>query len=246
MSHNVIRVIKLNRKAILLFTMVLALALGIVKSYSVYAENKHIAALSWTVAGKVIVIDPGHGGIDPGAKGKNGGGEKDITLEVSKRLADLFMQAGAKVVLTRENDMDLSDPGAGSLLAKKRQDLSRRVAMANERNADLLLSIHVNSFVSDPGQRGAQTFSQPGSAESKAISEAIQAEITDNLQNTKRKAKEVDYFATRIAKVPAVIVEIGFVTNPYEEAAMLDPEYQGKMAWTIYSGVVKYYAQKIS
>ena len=246
MAQNVIKVIKLNRKVILLFTMALFLAVVIVKSYNVYADNKYIAALSWTVAGKVIVIDPGHGGIDPGAKGKNGGVEKDITLEVSKRLADLFVQAGAKVVLTRQNDSDLSDPGAGSLLARKRQDLSRRVAMANERNADLFLSIHVNSFVSDPGQWGAQTFSQPGSVESKAISEAVQAELSAFLQNTKRKAKEVDYYATRIAKVPAVLVEIGFVTNPKEEAAMLDSDYQGKMAWVIYSGVVKYYAQKVS
>ena len=246
MSYNVIKAVRLNRKVILLFTLALILIVVITKSYSVYAESKYIAALSWTVAGKVIVIDPGHGGIDPGAKGKNGGVEKDITLEVSKRLADLFVQAGAKVVLTRQNDTDLSDPGAGSLLARKRQDLSRRVAMANERNADLFLSIHVNSFISDPRQKGAQTFSQPGSAESKKISEAVQAELSAFLKNTKRKAKEVDYFATRIAKVPAVLVEIGFVSNPQEEAAMLNPDYQGKIAWVIYSGVVKYYAQKAS
>jgi N-acetylmuramoyl-L-alanine amidase len=245
-AKNIIRVFRFKRKNIFLFTVGIVLAAVIINLYNIYAENRYIAALSWTVAGRIIVIDPGHGGIDPGAKGKNGGVEKEITLEVSKRLADLFTQAGAKVILTRQNDTDLSDPGSGSLLARKRQDLTRRVAMANERNADLFLSIHVNSFVSDPGQKGAQTFTQPGSVESKEISEAIQAELSSFLHNSKRKAKEVDYFTTRIARVPAVIVEIGFVSNPQEESAMVKPDYQSKIAWTIYSGVVKYYAQKAS
>ncbi|WP_066638023.1 N-acetylmuramoyl-L-alanine amidase [Desulfolucanica intricata] len=244
MSHIFIKTLKLKKRMVFFLGVATLLLAVSIKTYSSYEHNKYIATLSWSVADKVIVIDPGHGGIDPGAVGKNGGVEKDITLSVSKRLANLFGQAGAAVILTRETDMDLSDPNGGSLISRKRQDLSRRVALANERNADLFLSIHVNSFISDPGQHGAQTFSQPGAKESKMISEAIQAEIINSLKNTKRKAKEVDYYTTRKSKVPAVLVEIGFITNPKEEKLMMDAAYQSKLAWCIYSGVVKYYANK--
>ncbi len=205
-------------------------------------ENRKVAALSWSVANRVIVVDPGHGGIDPGSKGPSGVIEKDVTLEVSRKLAIILSQAGAMVLLTRETDVDLSDPGGGRLITRKRQDLARRVALANDRNADAFISIHVNSFKSGPREHGAQTFYQPGSREGEKLAQCIQAELVRQLKNTRRKAKEVDYYTTRHAKMPAVIVEIGFISNPKEEKLMCDPGYQGKVAFAIYSGIVKYFA----
>lgn len=207
-----------------------------------HLENRRVAALSWSLANKVIVVDPGHGGIDPGSKGPTGAVEEDITLEVARKLATVLSQAGAIVLMTRESDMDLSEEG-GSLLTRKRQDLAKRVALANEHAADAFVSVHVNSFKSGPSEHGAQTFYQPGSEEGKKLATSIQSELIRLLKNTKRKAKAVDYYTTRNAKMPAVIVEIGFISNAKEEKLMGDVDYQGKLAYVIYSGTVKYFAE---
>lgn len=199
-----------------------------------------IAALSAALAGRIIVIDPGHGGKDTGCRSAAGTYEKDIALEISKKLAAMLGQAGAAVILTRECDMWLADPDAPH---KKRSDLGNRVDIANRNNADVFLSIHVNSYIYDRSERGAQTFSQPGSEESGILSRYIQNEMSRVLRNTDRKPKQVDYFI-RHARVPAVIVETGFLSNPAEEKLLLDPAYQGKVAFAIYCGLVKYFAGK--
>lgn len=200
-------------------------------------DRRSIEALSTALAGKVIVIDPGHGGKDSGSRSSSGTLEKDITLEVSKRLAAMLGQAGASVLLTRDCDMWLADPDAPH---KKRSDLTKRVDLANNNKADAFVSIHVNSFVYDQGQRGAQTFSQPGVEDSKLLSQCVQEELATML-GTKRKPKEIDYFI-RHSKVPAIIVEIGFLSNPSEEKLLLDSAYQSKVAFAIYGGLVKFFS----
>jgi len=223
------------------YTVVLAcLIYGCWVSISAEIERRSIKTLSVALAGKVIVIDPGHGGKDSGSRSSGGTQEKDITLEVSKRLATILGQAGAAVLLTRECDMWLADPEAPH---KKRSDLTKRVDIANNNNADAFISIHVNSFVFDRGQRGAQTFSQPGSEKSKKLSQLIQTDLSETLGNTIRQPKEVDYFIRR-SKAPAVIVEIGFLSNPSEEKLLLSSTYQSKVAVAIYSGLVRYFAER--
>jgi len=228
-----------------LFILALIIVIGYTTVCAIYdnLENRRVAALSWSVANKVIVIDPGHGGIDPGSKGANGVIEEDLTLEVSRKLATVLGQAGAIVFMTRESDMDLSNADGGSLITRKRQDLSRRVALANEHKADAFISMHVNSFKSGPKEHGAQTFYQPGSEEGQKLATSIQSELVRLLRNTGRQAKAVDYYTTRNAKMPAVIVEIGFISNPKEEKLMCDVDYQGKLAYVIYSGMVKYFSE---
>lgn len=203
-------------------------------------NRNSVSALSTVMAGRMIVIDPGHGGKDAGSRSANGTLEKDITLEVSKRLAAILGQAGAVVILTRESDMWLADPDAPH---KKRSDLTKRVEIANQNNADVFISIHVNSYIASRSQRGAQTFSQPGADESGIVSRFIQNELIRVLRNTNRKPKEIDFFI-RHAKVPAVIVEIGFLSNNAEEKLLLDSSYQSKVAFAIYSGLVRYFAEK--
>jgi len=202
-----------------------------------------IKAMSWSVANRVVVIDPGHGGIDPGAVGKSGTLEKDINLEVSKKLQVFLSQAGAAVVMTRESDVDLADPDTKGILAKKRQDLSRRVALAHKHKADIYLSIHVNSFPSTRWS-GAQTFYQKGQPEGKRLAEAIQTELVRIMKNTKRVAKGMDFYTNRETKMASATVEIGFMSNPREEALMKKEEYQAKLAYAIYAGVVKYFAEQ--
>jgi N-acetylmuramoyl-L-alanine amidase len=201
-----------------------------------------VEATSWKVANRVVVIDPGHGGIDPGAIGSGGTIEKEVVLEIAKKLKTLLSQAGAVVVMTRETDKDLSDPG-GRPSARKRQDLTRRVELAHRHKADLYLGIHVNSIPS-PRWRGAQTFYQRGQEDAKKLAECIQQELRSVLKNTEREVKGEDFFTNRQTKMTSVIVEVGFVSNPAEEKLLNDPAYQQKVAWAIYAGVAKYLAGK--
>lgn len=196
--------------------------------------------LSWSVAGKVIVIDPGHGGVDPGAVGPNKVLEKDINLAIAKRLKEYIAQGGGTAVMIREEDVDLSSPGTSGLLAKKREDLANRLAKAEETKADLYISIHSNSY---PGKNltGAQTFYHSKSDEGRRLAQSIQAELVAEFPENKRVAKaNQDFFVLKKNNVPAVTVEVGFISNPAEEVKLQDPNYQTKTAWAIYRGLSKF------
>lgn len=235
-----IRALKLSKKiTVLLLALVVLL---FITYFTVSGEEKiyEVESISWKVANRVIVIDPGHGGIDPGAIGRGGTIEKEIVLEISKKLKQLLSQAGAVVVMTRETDTDLSDPG-GSVAARKRQDLTRRVELANKHKADIYLSIHVNSIPS-ARWRGAQTFYQRGQEDAKELAEKIQQELRRVLKNTDRLAKGEDFFTNRQTKMTSVTVEVGFVSNSAEEKLLNDQAYQRKIAWAVYSGLAKYLA----
>ncbi len=235
-----IRTFKLKKGFLsaVLVSLVLLIALN-----SVFTLSRGSPVTSWAVTSRLIVIDPGHGGIDPGAVGYNGVKEKDIVLQVGKRLKSLLNQAGAMVLMTRESDIDLGTPGSGRLLTRKRADLSQRVKLANDNKADLYLSIHVNAIPSSRW-RGAQTFYQRNRAESKKLAHAIQSELVRILGNTNRVAKSEDFYTTRNTNMTSVIIEIGFISNPAEAKLLTDPAYQRKLAYAIYSGLVKYYTRE--
>lgn len=242
MSPVIVKAFRVKKRYLVALVALVFLSFFLTKAKYDKTGQKAVTVMSQSLASRVIVVDPGHGGIDPGVVGKSGALEKDITLEVGRRLAANLGQAGAMVLMTRDTDTDLSDPGTIGVAAKKREDLKRRVALANDNEADLYISIHVNSFPS-PSRRGAQTFVQPGSVESKKASQFIQLELSRLLKNTDREPAEVDFYITRNTSMPTVIVEIGFMTNETEEKLLQDPAYQGKVAWAIYAGVVKYFAQ---
>lgn len=242
MSRIILKVFKPDK------LLIVALLLTVVACYQLYnaatthLEARYINTMSWVLAGKIIVVDPGHGGKDPGAIGSSGTREKEIALAVAVRLAALLDHAGATVMLTRDTDEDLSSSDTGF---RKKEDMSKRVALANDNDADIFIGIHVNSF-GGRREHGAQTFSQPGREESWLLNQCIQAELVRVLKNTNRVSKTGDYFVTREVNMPAVIVEIGFISNPAEERLMLDPLYQDKVAWAIYSGLVKYMSGQTS
>ncbi len=190
--------------------------------------------LSYGLANKIIVVDAGHGGPDPGAvRGKYV--EKDITLQVSKKLGDYLSQAGALVIMLREDDRDLAEDSSNS---RKRSDLKRRVEIANEAGADLYISIHTNA---DPCSRwsGAQTFYHSGSDRSKVTAVIIQEELTRILGNTERKAKPGSYFILSRTEMPSVIVEMGFISNPREAQQLSEDQYQSRLAYAVFSGIAK-------
>lgn len=241
MSPTIVKAFRIRRRHLALLVALVFLLFFLARLIEDRTDRRSVAVMAPAVANRVIVVDPGHGGIDPGVVGKNGVYEKDITLAVSKKLAANLGQAGAMVLMTREADNDLSDSTTLGAAAKKKEDLQRRVALANDNKADLYLSIHVNSFQS-PDRRGAQTFVQPGREQSLKASRYIQDELARLLRNTTRQPVEVDYYVTKNTTMPAVVVEIGFLSNDAEAKLLEDPVYQGKVAWAIYAGVVKYFA----
>jgi len=211
-------------------------------------EPHDIAGAAFVIAGAyryfpeetvhLVVVDPGHGGPDPGVV-RDGVKEKEITLRVALRLATFLEQAGSRVILTRKEDRDLAESPFGG--SRKRQDLKKRAAIANENDADVLVSIHVNSFPSSR-ESGAQTFYHPGSPGGRELAVAIQNECKALLANTRRVPKAQDYFMGRVAKMPSVVVEIGFLTNPREFRLLQEPDYQSRVAFAIYAGLVRYFA----
>jgi len=224
--------------------MVLAAMLALLTGRFYAGAESDATVLSYGIAGKTIVVDPGHGGIDSGAVGRQTRvPEKEITLAISKKLVRALSQAGAMVVLTRETDTDLSGDLHGSLIEKKRHDLSQRVAKAEQVKADLYLSIHTNA---DPSPRwyGAQTFYYANSEESKILANCIQDELVRILGNNKRKAKEGVFYIMEKTTMPTVIIEVGFISNPREERLLMDELYQTRIAYAIMSGLVKYSAKE--
>ena len=194
--------------------------------------------LSFAVANRVIVVDAGHGGIDPGAIGKTGV-EKDVTLAIAKKLAYQLSQAGALVVNLRESDHDLAgDEFIGSLRERKRQDLANRVDRAHKAQAELYISIHTNSVL-DTQWSGPQTFYNSKDEAGKKAASAIQEELSRLTGNTKRKAKSASYYVLDKTKMPAVIVEVGFLSNPREGKLLNTDKYQSQVAYAIFTGIVK-------
>jgi len=202
-------------------------------------QYEAITAMSWVVAGKTYIIDPGHGGEDPGKVGPDGLYEKDINLAVAQKLHAIIVQGGGQVTLTRDRDIALSS-GQATVRERKRADLAKRIEIAETAKADVFISLHCNSF---PGSQwsGAQTFYSPSVPGSKELAEFIQEELASQLGNTTRKAKaDTSSLIMKRAKIPIVNVEMGFLSNPQEAALLKDPAYQDKVAWAIYSGIVRF------
>lgn len=205
-----------------------------------------IATHSWSfpLAGQTIVIDPGHGGPDGGAVGADETSEKEIALEVAKKLRDYLQQAGALVYMTRETDQDLAHPDTKGLSRRKSEDIRNRLKFIHEKEADFFISIHLNAIPSTVWH-GAQTFYYPKFEESKHLSKMIQAEIIRNLQNTTRSALAINgIYLLKYAEVPGSLVEIGFLSNVKERENLKKDDYQRKMAISIYQGILRYVTEE--
>lgn len=191
---------------------------------------------SWTVGNQTILIDAGHGGVDPGAVGKISL-EKDITLTVSQRVKFLVQQAGGKAIMVREEDVDLGT--AQGLLKRKREDLAQRIQLAEDEGADVYLSIHVNS---SPNARliGPQVFYYADSAEGKLLAQSIQEQL-NSLAGGRRVAKgNQELFILKKANRAAVMIELGFLSNGEEEQKLNDSNYQQQLAVAVYQGLANY------
>lgn len=185
----------------------------------------------------IVVIDPGHGGSDPGKVGVSGVLEKDVNLSISLKLKEKLESQGVKVVITREIDESLETEGATN---KKSSDMKNRVGIINGANADCLISIHQNSYM-DASAKGAQVFYYGTSEESCDLAKRIQALLISDVDpENHREVKEGnDYYILRKSTCPGVIIECGFLSCPEETSKLVDEGYQDKIAEAVTKAVLQ-------
>jgi len=187
--------------------------------------------------GYTIVIDPGHGGLDPGSIGRvSKVKEAEINLIISNNLANLLRQVGITVILTRTNENGLY--GLYSTNYKKR-DMAKRKEIIEEVKPNMVISVHMNSFTNTK-LRGAQVFYDKTSDISRTLALSIQQFFTTELPASDKGVSVGDYFMLKCTTAPSVICECGFLSNADDEALLLDADYQMKVAGCIYKGVANF------
>lgn len=170
-----------------------------------------------------VVLDAGHGGTDQGTS-KGNVLEKDINLEVTLKIKKLLENNGIKVILTRDNDRSIG--------------LEERAALANENNADLFISIHCNYFEGSSDVSGLECYYNPSSTEGKVYAESIISACENSERIHVRNAKPEDFSVLRNTKMPAVLIEIGFMSNYAELINLTDESYQTHLAEKITEGIL--------
>ncbi len=215
-----------------LFAVQTMQAFGIVMFHADFFEKKG-----------TIIIDAGHGGEDGGAVGVNQVLEKEINLSIAQKLRENLQAHNFEVIMTREGDYSIGDQSLDTIAQRKRSDTKKRLEIVEETGSCILISIHQNHF-SESKYHGAQMFYGKNHEKSQVLAEAIRQNIVSSLQpDNKRENKQGDQgiYLLEHCKVPCVLVECGFLSNP-EEAGLLSEEgYQKKMADAIYNGLIDYY-----
>lgn len=186
---------------------------------------------------KVIAIDPGHGGSDPGAIGPNKLQEKTVTLAVAQKVQALLEKAGAKVLMTRKTDVDVFGPNASAV-----DELSARAIMANNNKADIFVSIHINSFT-NPTAGGTGTYYYQKSKYDILLANCIQDNLAKAGGLQDRGINAAGFYVIKKTQMPSVLAELGFISNPDEEKLLSTPQFQQKMAQGIVQGLDVFFAQ---
>lgn len=186
----------------------------------------------------LVVIDSGHGGNDPGKIGINGSLEKDINLQIAKKVKQYLEASDVDVVMTRENDQGLYQESDSH---KKMADMRNRCQMINDAKPNLAVSIHQNSY-HEEAISGGQVFYYKSSVKGKRLAEILQTRFDFVLgKENRRKAKpNENYYLLLHVKEPIVIVECGFLSNWKEATALKSEDYQNRMAWTIHMGIMEF------
>ena len=202
----------------------------------------HTTSGSTTEFKPTIVIDAGHGGEDSGAISNDGNIlEKNINLNISLLLKDLFLTNGFDVVMTRDTDISLHNPNATS--HKKHSDLQNRVDIFNSSQNNIVISIHQNKFTQEK-YSGTQIFYSSNCDKSSALAEKVKSSVVTLLQPDNQRECKVagsEIFVLNNARVPAIMVECGFLSNEAEAQKLNNNDYQSKLAYCIYLGFLEYY-----
>ena len=199
-----------------------------------------VNAFAFDNSNKVILIDPGHGGIDGGAKSKAGTIEKDINLQISLKLRDNLEEKGYKVYMTRDEDEGLYQKG-NTIKEKKREDLNRRVEMKKETNCDICVSIHQNMFPQSKCYGAQVWYASNENSYNLAtiVQESIKESVKDNNKRVAKPAAEAYLILRDKYEGASILVECGFLSNSDELGLLKTNEYQKQLCFAIFSGFAK-------
>lgn len=230
-----------NKKRLIFINLIIVISIFY---YSLFSNNNLNTQLvsSTPVGNRTIILDAGHGNPDGGAVGEDGSIESDINLHIVLKLQSLLESSGCNVVLTRSDENGIYETSADTIREKKISDMKNRVDIANNSDAELFLSIHMNKLEQSQ-YSGWQTFFKNDDDSSKEIAENVQTSLNYFLKKeNSRTIKSISgIYLTKNVEIPLVIVECGFLSNPEENKLLQTASYQDELAWSIYIGIMDYF-----
>lgn len=235
-----IYIFELFIKVSVILTVSLAIAFGFI--LRVYGKSVMVLGkLNSNSAEKTIVIDPGHGGEDGGAIGKNGVLEKDLNLLVAFELGEMLANDGYTVIFTRTEDKLLYTEEENIKGMRKIYDLKNRRTIAEKFPNALFISIHMNSFGIEK-YSGLQVYYTPDNKSSLLLADSIQSSVKASLQNDNKRVVKPgkDIYLLEKAKNVSVLIECGFLSNEEECKKLSDKEYRKQLCFSIFCGIIKY------
>ena len=236
------KIVVMCRNNIKLYTILFCLVLIVTIVGFTSTETEDLRTNATPIVNSRIIIDAGHGLPDQGTQSASGTTEQELNLAITLKLQQLLEQSGANVILTRSDDNGIYEVDKNSIRSKKISDMKNRVYIGNNSDADIYISIHMNYYI-DSQYSGWQTFYQSKNEDSKRLATIIQQSLNDNIGQNKRNPMAIKgaYIMDKL-EIPTVIVECGFLSNKNDEEKLKTDEYQSKLAWGIYVGLQKYFA----
>ena len=203
----------------------------------IYESKPKTYEITPSLSGKVIVIDPGHGGSDPGAIGQSGTREKDMTLAISLKLRDALAKKGVKVVMTRTKDVDVHSKGATD-----KDELQARVDVGVKAKADIFLSVHHNAS-SNRAIGGLSTYYYAKTKYDSILANALQKSMIAGFGLENKGVRHAEFYVTKRIPMPAALLEIAFISNPKEEKLLKSAWFQNKAVACIVQGLENYFKE---
>ena len=234
----------LKKKRLYMIIVGIFVAVGILEIGITRNKNATVWTVALAVSNKLIVIDAGHGVPDEGAQSSNGTTEAETNLKIALKVQNLLEQSGSTVILTRSDENAIYDLDKKTLKEKKISDIRNRVKIGNEASADIFVSIHLNK-IPQSQYWGWQCFSREDDVEGTRLAKTLQDSLNKSIEKeNKRVAMKIDnVYIIKHVEIPIAIVECGFLSNPEEEQLLLTDEYQDKLAWGIYTGIMDYFLE---
>lgn len=233
---------KIGKKSIIAIITAFLIILSAMLYLTFMANSSAAEASSMPITQKTVIVDAGHGGDDGGAIGIDGTVEKDINLDIALKLEKILKFYGFNVIMTRTQDVMTCDDGLDSLRKRKISDIHNRFELMRKNPDAIFISVHQNKF-EDSSQHGTQVFYSGNDERSKELAEAIQTSVTLTLQRKNDRVVKKSgsgIYLLYHAKIPAVLVECGFISNSDEVKKLKDESYRMKLAILIADGLLKY------
>ncbi len=233
---------KIGKKSIIAIITAFLIILSAMLYLTFMANFSAAEASSMSITQKTVIVDAGHGGDDGGAIGIDGTVEKDINLDIALKLEKILKFYGFNVIMTRTQDVMTCDDGLDSLRKRKISDIHNRFELMRKNPDAIFISVHQNKF-EDSSQHGTQVFYSGNDERSKELAEAIQTSVTLTLQRKNDRVVKKSgsgIYLLYHAKIPAVLVECGFISNSDEVKKLKDESYRMKLAILIADGLLKY------